>query len=212
MSLNMSLNEAALRDIDTIDVRVIANIPGRYSLADLRNARGERRVFACRAVNLSSHAIALAAPVKGKVGDRVIAHIDRLGRLEGPIDRLLERGFVMSIAATPEERNSLAAKILWVDSHKNHDVSERRGDRRVVPTNPHSKIILPDGRVESCLVLDLSVSGVAVSADTVPEVGTIMAVGSVVGRVVRHFVDGFAIQFIQRQHLDTVEHMVILGG
>ena len=212
MSLNMSLNEAALRDVEALDIRIIANIPGRYSLADLRNARGERRVFACRAVNLSCHAIAFAAPVRGKVGDRVIANIERLGRLEGPIDRLLERGFVMSIAATPEERNSLAAKIAWLDSHKNHDVSERRTDRRTVPVNPHSKIILPDGRVESCLILDLSVSGVAVSADTVPEIGTIMAVGSVVGRVVRHFIDGFAVQFVQRQHHDTVEHMVILGG
>jgi len=212
MSLNMSLNAAALRDVETLDIRVIANVAGRYSLADLRNARGERRVFACRAVNLSCHAIALAAPVRGKVGDRVIAHIDRLGKLEGPIDRLLERGFVMSIAATPEERVSLAAKIAWLDSHKNHEVAERRGDKRTVPTSPHSKIILPDGRVECCLVLDLSVSGAAVSADTVPDVGTIMAVGSVVGRVVRHFVDGFAIQFVQRQHQDTVEHMVVLGG
>jgi hypothetical protein len=212
MSLNMSLNEAAFRDVETLDIRIIANVPGRYSLADLRNARGERRVFACRAVNLSCHALALAAPVKGKIGDRVIAHIDRLGRLEGPIDRLLERGFVMSIAATPEERSTLAAKIVWLDNHKNHDVSERRSDRRILPTNPHSKIILPDGRVESCLVLDLSVTGVAVSADTVPEIGTTMAVGSVVGRVVRHFIDGFAVKFIQRQHSETVEHMVILGG
>jgi hypothetical protein len=56
------------------------------------------------------------------------------------------------------------------------------------------------------------VSGAAVSADTVPDIGTIMAIGSVVGKVVRHFPDGFAIQFIQRQHSDNVETMVVLGG
>src|SRR5271155_1648140 len=131
----MSLSEADFVEAD-FGIRVLANIPGRYSLADLRNSRGERRVFACRAVNLSCRAIALAAPVKGKVGERVIAHIDRLGRLEGPIDRLLERGFVMSIAASPEERNSLAQKILWLENHKNHEVVDRRGDRRTVPVNP----------------------------------------------------------------------------
>ena len=211
MSLNMSLSEADFADADS-GIRVLANIPGRYSLADLRNSRGERRVFACRAVNLSCRAIALAAPVKGKVGDRVIAHIDRLGKLEGPIDRLLERGFVMNIAASPEERNNLAAKIAWLESLKNHEVPDRRADKRTIPVNPNSKMILPDGRVENCLVLDVSVSGVAVSADTIPTVGTILAVGSVVGRVVRHFGDGFAIQFIQRQHQANVESMVILSG
>ena len=127
----MSLSEAEFADAD-FGIRVLANIPGRYSLADLRNSRGERRVFACRAVNLSCRAIALAAPVKGKVGDRVIAHIDRLGKLEGPIDRLLERGFVMSIAASQEERSTLAAKIAWLESLKNHEVPDRRGDKRVI--------------------------------------------------------------------------------
>jgi hypothetical protein len=206
----MSLTEAGFGDIASADVRIVANIPGRYSLADLRNSRGERRVFACRAVSLSCRSIALAAPVKGKVGDRVIVHIDRLGKLEGPIDRLLEHGFVMNIAATPEERANLATKIVWLNSHKNHDVADRRGEKRSIPANPHSKMILPDGRVENCLVLDVSVSGVAVSADTVPEIGTVIAIGSVVGRVVRHFDDGFAIQFVQRQHQDNVESMVIL--
>ena len=209
----MSLLDAGIvSGVDTLDTRVLANIPGRYSLANLRNAQGERRVFACRAVNISCRAIALAAPVKGKVGDRVIAHIDRLGKLEGPIDRLLDRGFVMSIAASAEERERLAAKIMWLENNKHHDAPDRRVDKRAVPTNPNSKIILPDGRVENCLVLDVSVSGAAVSADTVPEVGTILAVGSVVGRVVRHFTDGFAIQFVQRQHQGIVESMVILSG
>ena len=50
------------------EVRIVVSIPGRYSLADLRDARGERRVFACRAVNLSAQSIALAAPVNGKIG------------------------------------------------------------------------------------------------------------------------------------------------
>jgi len=209
----MSLIDAGLGGgVDSLDTRVLANVPGRYSLANLRNAQGERRVFACRAVNISCRAIALAAPVKGKVGERVIAHIDRLGKLEGPIDRLLDRGFVMSIMASPEERERLAAKIAWLENNKNHDVPDRRTDKRSVPTNPNSKIILPDGRVENCLVLDVSVSGVAVSADTVPDIGTILAVGSVVGRVVRHFNDGFAIQFVQRQHLESLESMVVLSG
>jgi hypothetical protein len=146
------------------------SIPGRYSLSDRRDARGERRVFACRAVKVSPHAIALATPVNGNVGERVFAQIDHLGKLEGAVVRPLERGFVMNIVASEEERDRLAAKIEWLESYKNHDAQDQRADGRTVQANPYSKMALSDGSVETCLVLDLSVSGAAISADTVPEV------------------------------------------
>jgi len=209
----MSLDQADFGDVVFVeqrrDVRIFVSIPGRYSLLDRRNSLGERRVFACRAVNLSSSTIALAAPVRGKLGERVIAHIDHLGKLEGPIVRLLEGGFVMNIPASEEERDRLAAKIAWLEDYKNHDLLDRRADARTVPANPYSKMILADGNVEACIVLDLSVSGVALSAETVPDIGTVLAVGSVVGRVVRHFVGGFAVQFVERLNPNTVEVMVI---
>jgi hypothetical protein len=209
----MSLDQAECSDGAVVepqrDVRIIVNIPGQYSLADRRNARGERRVFACRAVYLSAHEIALAAPVSGKVGERVVADINNLGKLEGPIVRLLKHGFVIRMAVSEEQRSGLAAKISWVESHKNHDTPNQRAGQRFIPANPYSKIIFSDASVETCLIVDLSVAGAAISADTVPPIRTVLGVGSVVGRVVRHFVGGFAVQFIERQSRDTVEAMVI---
>jgi len=117
------------------DIRIIISLPGRYSLADRRDARGERRQFACRAVNISNHAIALAAPVNGKLGERVIADIDRLGRLQGNVVRLLERGFVMTIAASDEERAALADKIEWLEKHKNLEVPDEHSHERFMPEN-----------------------------------------------------------------------------
>jgi len=70
-------------------------------------------------------------------------------------------------------------------------------------------MILADGSCEDCLVLDISVSGAAVSANTVPNIGTLLAIGTVIGRVVRHFEGGFAVQFIQPQDRDAVEALVI---
>jgi hypothetical protein len=190
------------------DLRVIVSVPGRYSLADQRNARGERRVFACRAVYLSAHEIGIAGPVSGKVGERVIANIDHLGKVEGPIARQLTRGFMMKIAANAERREALAAKIEWLEDYKNHDASNRRADERIVPENLYSKLVFADGSIETCLILNLSVSGAAISAETVPEIRTVLAVGSVVGRVVRHFEGGFAVQFIERQNRGAVEAAV----
>jgi hypothetical protein len=212
----MLLNQAKFGDDSSAkpqsEIAIIINIGGRYSLSDRRNSSGERRVFACRAVNVSPRSIALACPVYGKVGDRVMAQIDHLGKLEGVITRVLAQGFVMAITASDQDRERLAAKIKWLESYKNHDTHDRRGDERIAPANPMSKLIHADGKVETCLVIDISVSGAAVSSESVPDVGTVLAVGSVVGKVVRHFVGGFAVQFVERQSPYSVERMVILGG
>jgi hypothetical protein len=55
----------------------------------------------------------------------------------------------------------------------------------------------------------MSISGAAVSADISPAIGTPLAVGKIVGRVVRHFVGGFAVQFVELQDLETLEQRII---
>ena len=61
--------------------RVKVNLLGRYMLAD-------RREFPCQVINMSPGGMAVIAPVGGIAGDRVIAYVDHLGRLEGKIARL----------------------------------------------------------------------------------------------------------------------------
>jgi hypothetical protein len=180
------------------EIRIFVSVSGRYSLADRGNARGERVEVACRAVYVSPSEIALAGPVDGKVGERVIAHIDHLGKVEGLITRLITGGFMMSVAASDEGRGEFAAKIEWLESYKNHDTPNRRAHERAAPQNLHSKLIFADGRIEKCRILDLSVSGAAIAAATAPDIGTFLGVGSVVGRVVRHFAGGFGVQFVER--------------
>jgi hypothetical protein len=180
------------------DSRVIVNIAAQFSLSDRRNGRGERRVFQCRAVFLSARAVGFASPVNVKVGERVIAQINGLGRIEGTVACLLESGFVMGISAGERGCAKLAEKIAWLEKHKNHDVADRRVDPRSVPTDLYSRVTLPDGSIETCAVIDVSASGIALSAATVPEVGTVLVIGKIVGHVVRHFDGGFAAQFIDR--------------
>jgi hypothetical protein len=181
------------------DSSIIVNIAAQFSLSDRRNRCGERRVFRCRAVYLSTRAICLVTAVEVKVGDRVIADIDRLGRFEGIVKHVMERGFLMSISTSEKERDRLADKIEWLEKHKNHDVADRRADLRVAPTNLYSRVILPDGGSETCLVVNISVSGAALLAETAPEPGTVLVIGKLVAHVVRHLDDGFAVQFIGRQ-------------
>lgn len=195
--------------VDRRSVSTTASIAGRYSLANKRNARGERREFACRTVSISPEAIALAAPIKGAIGDRVITHFDDFGRLEGQVVRLINGGFVMSITLADDRRARLAAKIDWLDKHKHYRLPDDRLHKRIIPKNPHSTVLLADGETLGCFVIDMSVSGVAVSADITPALGDVLAVGKVIGRVVRLFPEGFALRFIELQNPDLLEQWLI---
>src|SRR5258708_27377073 len=80
---------------------------GRYMLAD-------RREFPCQVINMSPGGMALVAPVAGKPGERVIAYVDHVGRLEGVVARHFDNGFAMTIAATPRKRDKPAAQLTWL--------------------------------------------------------------------------------------------------
>lgn len=195
--------------IDRRSVRTVASIGGRYSIANKRNSRGERREFACRTISISTEAIALAGPVRGAVGERVIAHFDELGKLEGQVVRLVPDGFVMNLVLPDDRRARLAAKIDWLDKHKNYKLPDDRKHKRIIPKTPHSTVMLADGSVLGCFVIDMSVSGVAVSADITPSLGDVLAVGKIIGRVVRLFPEGFALRFIELQSPDLLESWLI---
>src|SRR6476620_5731283 len=87
--------------------RVRVNLLGRYMLAD-------RREFPCQVVNMSPGGMALVAPVMAQLGERVIAYIDHVGRLEGICTRHLENGFASTIGATARKRDKLAAQLTWL--------------------------------------------------------------------------------------------------
>jgi hypothetical protein len=195
------------------DVRIIASIPGRYMLANRRDQTGDRCQFACRIVNVSLHAMELAAPVPGRVGERVIVYTEPFGRLHGAIMRLITDGFVMSISATPESRERLGTKLAWLAKQKDTpDLPDGRRNARVVPHNPTATIVTADGSTASCLVIDFSDTGAAVSADIYPEIGMPLAVGRMIGRVVRRFPEGFAVEFSERENLADIERKIASAG
>jgi PilZ domain len=186
--------------------RVKVNLLGRYMLAD-------RREFPCQVVNMSPGGMALMAPVVGQPGERVIAYVDHLGRLEGVIARLIDNGFAMTIAATVRKRDKLAAQLTWLANRQILNLPEDRRHGRIVPRNPMARLIMPNGVNRTCRVIDMSQSGAAVSmaADQRPDVGALITIGKTTGRVVRHLEDGFAIEFTRLQHPDSLEENVTGG-
>ncbi|MFA6267822.1 MAG: PilZ domain-containing protein [Pseudolabrys sp.] len=183
--------------------RVKVNLLGRYMLVD-------RNEYPCQVVNMSPGGMALVAPVIGQPGERVIAYVDHLGRLEGQIARLIENGFAMTISATSRKRDKLAAQLTWLANRQMLNLPEDRRHGRFTPKNSRARLILPNGENIGCRVIDLSASGaaVAVPQELLPPVGSAVTIGKTVGRVVRHIEGGFAIEFGRLQHPDFIEDNV----
>ena len=189
--------------------RIIVSVSARYTLTNRFDSSGKRREFSCRIVGISPHEMVLSVPVRGTLGERVITNSVEFGKLEGTIGKLFDGGFTLKILTSNAERAKLAAKIDWHEQAKNRNVADSRAHKRIVPKNPLSTLILADGSYMGCFVIDMSVSGVSVSADLDPEVGTPLAVGKVVGQVVRRLPAGFAVQFSEPQDPDYVEQLII---
>ena len=184
--------------------RVRVNLLGRYMLAD-------RREFPCQVVNMSPGGMALIAPVAGAPGERVIAYVDHLGRLEGHIARTFQSGFAMTIGASTRKRDKLAAQLTWLANRHILGLPEDRRHGRIVPRNPLGRLIMPNGVNIGCRIIDVSESGAAVATDQRPAIGALVTLGKVQGRVVRHLEEGFAIEFTRLQHSDFVEENVTGG-
>jgi hypothetical protein len=192
---------------DAFDIR----LGGRYSLANRRDMKGNRREFACRTSRVSPQQMMIAVPVIGNVGERVISYFGEFGKLDGLITDVVEGGFLLDLVVNKARREQLASKLTWLDRQQREAVVDGRAQERIVPESPHSSIVLADGSTTSCFVIDMSVTGAAVSSELQPEIGTPLAVGRTVGRVVRHFSEGFAVRFIEQQQRERLERVIIRG-
>jgi hypothetical protein len=184
-------------------------VGGRYSLANWYDHRGNRREFSCRTSRMSPFRMLITVPVIGKVGERVVSYFGDFGRLEGWIADTVQDGFLVDLEVSKEQREQLARKLTWLEKKQSDpSVVEVRETGRIIPKDPHSTVIFADGTYRDCFIIDMSASGAAVSADIRPDLGMPLAIGSCVGRVVRHFAEGFAVRFVAKQPEAHLEKLV----
>jgi len=129
----------------------------------------------------------VAVPVVGKVGDRLSTYFGDFGRLDGHISDTVSGGFLLDLSISYGEREKLASKLSWLEKkQKDPEIKDQRKQARFIPEVPHSILTFADGSIRNCFIIDMSVSGAAISAEVQPDIGTPLAVGACVGRVVRH--------------------------
>lgn len=185
-------------------------VGGHYTLANWYDAEGKPRSFACRTRRVSPFRMVVDVPVVGRLGDSITSYFGDFGRLEGRITDTLAGSFLLELHLTLAMRKRLADQLSWLEQkQKDPSVRDSRVHARIVPESPHSTLTFGDGSVRTCFVIDMSVSGAAISADVQPEIGTPLAVGSAIGRVVRHLHDGFAVKFVDQQPREDLERRII---
>lgn len=170
--------------------RVKIALLGRYMLEDYRE-------FPCQTLDMSPGGLALFVPVKGALGEKVVAYLDQLGRVQGVIVRQFDNGFALQLTMSQVKREKLAEQLTWLANRHALGMPEDRRHERLVPSNPRTTLKLGDGREYMVKMIDFSVSGCAVLCDSKPPINTLVTIGNTPGRVVRVFEAGVALEFIK---------------
>ena len=148
-------------------------------------------------------------PVVGRVGDNVASYFGDFGSLDGEISDIVAGRFLLELKVDRARRARLAEKLEWLEKRQQDlTIVDVRESARIVPQNAHSVLIFSDGTQQACFIIDMSLSGVAVSAEAQPDIGTPLAVGASVGRVIRHFREGFAVKFVDSVPARDLERLI----
>ncbi|MCX7900011.1 MAG: PilZ domain-containing protein [Methylocystis sp.] len=178
--------------LDTHENRRFQRVPvtlfGRYMLET-------RREYPCQTVDMSPGDITLFAPVKAKIGEKVVVYLDEIGRFAGVAMRTTETGFSMVMNLTPQKRDKLADQLTWFANRGAFNLPEDRRHERIVPLMQRSLLRLPDGQEAIVKIHDISLSGVGIETDVKPPIGTRITIGQTRAVVVRHFDGGIGGEF-----------------
>lgn len=180
--------------------RVKVALLGRYMLPN-------RTEFPCQSADMSVGGLLLTAPVKGKIGDRIIVYLEHIGRIEGDIARHTADGFGMTIIATSRKREKLAAQLTWLANRAALGLPEDRRHDRLPPKLSRIMLTLSDGSLVPVKLLDMSLSGAAFSTDARLMITDLVTLGKTQARVMRKFEGGYAVEFRQAFKVESIEQI-----
>lgn len=168
--------------------RVRLEMKVRFLLLDGSEHGGE-------VLDISAGGIAIVTAVETKIGDTIVLYIDEMGGFEGTVKRHLESGFAIEFKMGDVKRDRTENELTWLINEKGQNLPDRRHHRRT-KIKQNTILILAEGTRIPCRIFDLSNIGVAIEINERPSIGEIVLVGRTEGRVVRHFLQGVAIEFL----------------
>lgn len=177
--------------------RAELTLSGRYMLRDGNECP-------CQTIDISAGGVALRGFDKGYIGERIVAYIAEIGRLEGVVARHFDTCFAMKLHVPPHKRDKLVSKIAWLVKHQMLGEPDNRRHERSAPSERRTTLRTPEGGEYSAALIDVSVPGAALSVDAAPPIGSPVTIGQTSAHVVRHFPGGIAVAFTSDLPSDVV--------
>jgi hypothetical protein len=194
--------------------RFIGDVPGCFVLLDPSGHQPASAVlpFVARSISTSKAVVSAAIEVEIQKGQTVALRFDTVGVRHGVVERVLPEGFIVTFSGDGVAEGDLDARIDWLKRKSRGQAAEHRIAKRVLPRNPDVVVVLGAEKFLEARIKDMSETGVALQATVQPQLGHLLAVGSVAGHVARHFPGGFAVHFLERQNLTEIEGLMTLQG
>jgi PilZ domain len=170
--------------------RVKVRLPGRFM-------RSDRMEFDCETIDASPGGIAFSSDAAVQPGERIVAYLNQIGRIEGKVARTFAGGFAVQIHVLAAKRDKLADQLTWLANRHALGLPEDRRHERIAPRDRYTTLKLANGREFTASLIDISMSGAALRVDFRPSIGSRVVVGSTPAQVVRHDDCGIAVEFMR---------------
>jgi PilZ domain len=164
---------------------------GRFMLPDMSE-------HACQVTELTNSGATFITTSVPPEGQAIVAYLEEVGRIEAVSGSARPGGFAISFTLRGSRLERLQQRIKWLQERGDADADTNRRHGRFDPSERVSQITLPDGRIYTCEVLDISLSGAAIKTDVMPGIGTYLMLGKMRGRVVRYSEFGVGIEFVKQ--------------
>ena len=171
------------------DQRVEVSLLGRFM-------RSDRQEFDCESIDASPDGVAFSSHAGVQHGERIVAYLNQIGRVEGRVARIFPGGFAIQMNVPPAKRDKLATQLAWLANRQSLGLPQDRCHDRIAPRDRYTILKLANGREYTATLIDVSMSGAALNVDCEPPIGARVVVGATPAEVVRHVNCGIAVEFL----------------
>ena len=184
----------------------------RYRIPNRANIVSWGRKYRVRIVDISRNGAAITARAKLRVGEKTVLTVHDMGRYRGTVLRLIGDGAAIRFDdADPKPVFDATAVHIKAETPQ-ATVDKRRFMRAAMSA---SASIITGGERIDCALLDLSAGGTALYVEPRPDVARdvilyIEQLGRMRGRIIRHFLEGVAIEFdVEPSRRDRLAQQVL---
>ena len=124
--------------------------------------------------------------------------------------RHTEHGLALSITATVRKRDKLASQLTWLANRQILGLPEDRRHERIAPRHTAVKLLVDQRHEFTGRLVDVSLSGAALTTELRPEIGSSVTIGRTPARVVRRFDGGIAVEFLLPLSPDRFDENIVL--